>query len=361
LRSIATPSMKCVPLSLALALAALAAAGVPSTAAPVAVDSVEAPRPETVQIGGLVFGDAYAVFDHHDPAIEGQNGFWLRRGYLTFDFAIAETWSARLRMEVNSPGDFETGGKLEPFVKDAYLAWKRNGHEIYLGISPSPTFDLVEGFWGYRSVEKTPIDLYRLGRSRDFGVAYRGRAADGKLRVHAMLGNGAGEEAETNTGKKGMLSVAFQPSMPVVLELYADYEARPGSTDRTTYHAFVGFKPDKGRLGVEYASQHREVAQGADQTLRVGSVVGVWDCANKLSAVLRIDRSFDGIPDAGEIPYLALAENTEFDLVLIGLDYKIHEAISLIPNVEYVAYRETDGLAAPDDDLIARLTLYFQF
>jgi hypothetical protein len=35
--------------------------------------------------------------------------------------------------------------------------------------------------------------------------------------------------------------------------------------------------------------------------------------------------------------------------------------VSLIPNVEYVAYRETDGRPAPDDDLIARLTLSVQF
>lgn len=76
-----------------------------------------------------------------------------------------------------------------------------------------------------------------------------------------------------------------------------------------------------------------------------------------MSLLARIDRAFDGIPDAGDIPYLGLAEDTEFDLFLVGLDYRIHKMISLIPNVEYVAYRETDGRPAPDDDLIARLTL----
>ena len=250
---------------------------------------------------------------------------------------------------------------MTPFVKDAYVAWKDKGHELYLGISPSPTFERVERFWGYRAVEKTPLDLYRLGSSRDFGVAYKGKLADGRLAWHAMLGNGAGEGGETNKGKKAMLSVAFQPTKELVVELYADTEDRPDSTDRTTFHAFAGFRRDRSRYGVEYATQKRQAAEGPDQTVSVASVFGVWDLGEKLSLLARVDRAFDGIPDAGAIPYLGLAADTEFDLVLVGLDYRIHRMVSLIPNVEYVAYRETDGRPAPDDDLIARLTLYVRF
>ena len=185
--------------------------------------------------------------------------------------------------------------------------------------------------------------------------------ADGKLVTHAMLGNGAGEGGETNEGKKGMLSVAFLPTNQLVVELYADVEDRPDSTERTTFHAFAGFKGARSRYGVEYATQKREAAEGPDQTVAVASVFGAWDLGEKLSLLARVDRAFDGIPDAGSIPYLGLAADTEFDLVLVGLDYRIHRMVSLIPNVEYVAYRETDGRPAPDDDLIARLTLSVQF
>jgi hypothetical protein len=93
----------------------------------------------------------------------------------------------------------------------------------------------------------------------------------------------------------------------------------------------------------------------------VASVFGVWDLGGKLSILARVDRAFDGIPDAGSIPYLGLAADTEFDLALVGLDYRIHRMVSVIPNLEYVAYRETEGRPAPDDDLIARLTLSVWF
>jgi hypothetical protein len=360
--------------SFALAVAAALAAAMSADTAFASAATVESTPAETLEtkpvvrpwyervtISGLLFGDAYVVAAHHDPDIENQNGFWLRRGYLTFDFTVAEKWSARLRMEANSPGDFVTNSDLHPFVKDAYLEWKDEGHDLYLGISPSPAFDLVEHVWEYRAVEKTPLDLYRLASSRDFGVAYRGHAFDGKFLYHAMLGNGAGQGSETNEGKKGMLSLAFQATKQVIVEFYADVEDRPGSTDRSTYHAFVGFKGAAFHSGVEYASQDRQTDAGPDQTIAVGSVFGVWDFAEKLSLLARIDRSFDGNPEAEQIPYWVLANDTKFDLALVGLDYRIQRVVSLIPNIGYVAYRETDGRPAPDNDLIVRLTLSCQF
>jgi hypothetical protein len=344
-----------------LALAAPLAAQTPPAAAPAPATPPGKPWYEKVRISGLLFGDAWAVAAHHDPEIDGQYGFWLRRGYLTFDADIAPKWSARFRLEVNSPGNFESSAKMTPFVKDVWVAWNDGAHELVFGISPSPTFERVEGFWGYRAVEKTPLDLYRLGSSRDFGVAWKGSAADGRLSWHAMLGNGAGEGGETNEGKKAMLSIAFRPTKELVLEAYADTEDRPESADRTTFHAFAGFQGARARYGVEYATQERQAAEGPDRTVSVASVFGAWDLGEKLSLLARVDRSFDGIPDAGDIPYLGLAEDTEFDLFLVGLDYRAHRAVRVVPNVEYVTYRETDGVPPPDDDLIARLTLSVTF
>jgi hypothetical protein len=164
--------------------------------------AAEKPWYGKVQISGLLFGDAYGVVNHHDPDFDGQWGFWLRRGYLTFDVDVATKWSARFRLEVNSPGDFESSAKMTPFVKDAWVARKDKAHALYLGISPSPTFERVEGFWGYRAVEKTPLDLYRLGSSRDFGVAYRGKMADGKLVTHAMLATALARGARPTKGRR---------------------------------------------------------------------------------------------------------------------------------------------------------------
>lgn len=333
------------------------------TAAPTPADAKPAAKSwsESYKISGYAIGDAYAVLGHHDPAVEDQTGFWLRRAYLTFDTKIADNWSSRLRLEMNSPGDFKTSSKMNPFVKDAYLAWKRDGRELYMGISPSPTWEFVEGFWGYRSIEKTPLDLYRMGSSRDFGVAYKAKAMDGKIFYHAMFGNGAGEGSETNEGKKGMFSLGFRPTDALVAELYADYEDRTGNTDRTTLHGFLGWKGDTSRYGLEYGWQDRETETGPSEDVSVASLFGVWGITEKSTLVARWDHAFDGFDDSSKIPYIPIANDTEFDLAILGWDYKLHKQISLIPNLEYVMYRDTDGLPAPDDDLYARMTLYYQF
>jgi regulator of replication initiation timing len=328
--------------------------------APAPAPSVE-PWQERFKVSGYVFGDAYAVLAHHEPEVEDQNGFWIRRGYLTFDARVADEWTARLRLEFNSPGDFETDSKLDPFVKDAYLAWKRGGQELNLGLASSPTFEFVEGFWGHRPVEKTPIDLYRMGSSRDMGVAYKGAADDGKVFYHAMLGNGSGDRAETNEGKKVMAGLGFRPTDGLVAQVYADYEDRPGETDRSTLQAFAGWTGSRSRYGLQYAIQDREVEEAPDEDVAVASAFGVWQLTDRGSLVLRYDRSFDGYSDADQIPYLRIAADTPFDLAILAWEQKLEHRISLIPNIEYVTYRDNGDATTPDDDLYGRVTLYFDF
>lgn len=339
---------------------AAAATAPPREPEPAALPETK-PWYENVKVSGYVFGDAYAVLDHHDPAIESLNGFWIRRGYLTFDAKIAEEWSARLRFEVNSPGDFESNSKLEPYVKDAYLAWKRDGHEIDLGLSPSPTFEFIEGFWGHRPIEKTPLDLYRVGRSRDLGIAYKGQSLGGRILYHAMLGNGAGDGAETNEGKKIMGALGFRPADGLVAQLYADYEDRPGATDRSTLQGFVGWAGERSRYGLQYAEQERGVDGAPDESVAVASAFGVWELTKRGSLLARYDRSFDGYSDADSIAYLRIANDTPFDLAILGWEQQLHKRISLTPNFEYVRYREKGGEPDLDDDLYGRLTLYYQF
>lgn len=337
-------------------------------AAPAATDK-PAPAPaaaavpwyDNLKISGYVIGDANAVLSNHDPVVDDQTNFWIRRAYLSFDSKMSDTWSSRLRFEANSPGDYRTSSKLNPFVKDAYLAWKDSGKELYLGISPSPTWEFVEGFWGYRSVEKTALDLYRMGSSRDFGVAYKGKGFDNKIAYHVMLGNGAGEASETNDGKKAMVSVGFMPNSALSFELYADHEDRPASTDRTAVRAFAGWRGQSSRIGFEYGWQDRDAATGPGEDVAVASLFGVWRLSEKSSLITRWDRSFDGFSDADKIPYVPIAKNMEFDLAILGWDYKLHKQISLIPNLEYISYRDTNGVSAPDDDLYAKITLYYQF
>jgi hypothetical protein len=315
---------------------------------------------ESLTISGYVFGDAYYFVEHDDPEIEGQNGFWFRRIYLTVDSKLSESLATRLRFEVNSPGDFTDSFNLEPYVKNAYLEWKHAGHRLYLGISGVPTFEVVESVWGYRSIEKTPLDLQRLGPSADFGVALKGALDSGeRFTYHAMLSNGSGTRNEVDSGKKGMLAVAFHPSERFTIEAYGDVESRPGETDRWTAQLFGGYQGEQARGGIQLARQQQEIATGGEREIDLASAFGVFALAERLSLFARYDHMFDPNPEGAQIPYLPFDPNAASQLVIVGLDFELHEKLNLMPNVEAVFYDEVDG-ERPDQTLVPRLTFYWR-
>ncbi|HEX7155523.1 MAG TPA: hypothetical protein VF618_28925 [Thermoanaerobaculia bacterium] len=316
--------------------------------------SAQEKTPPPVTISGMLFGDYYSVISNHRESREGANGFWIRRGYLTADRDLGDAFSARLRLEVNQPGDFTTNGALEPYIKDAWLRWKRSPRlDISVGLVPTPTFDTVERFWGYRNVEKTPVDLHRLGSSRDLGVSLSGALdAANRVRYFATFGNGSGTGTETNEGKKATLAVDFAPTPETVLEVYADREDRPGATDRTLLQAFAGLQNKRFRAGLHYGQQSRD----GGNDIAFASAFGAMTVRPNVSVLGRVDRMFDANPEGEQIPYLPFSATSASTLFIAGVDWKLHRYVSVIPNVEFVTY--DDDL---ENDLFARVTLSFVF
>lgn len=314
------------------------------------------------KISGYMFGDYYYVASNHDEDLENQNGFWFRRIYLTYDQGLEENFSVRLRLEMNSAGDFTSKDKLEPVVKDAYLKWKHSGHSFIFGIQSVPTWGLIEKMWGYRSVEKTPLDLQKFGSSRDFGLAVKG-SLDSKKRVnyHFMFGNGSSNGSENNDGKKVMFSLSTKLASNFIVEGYADFEERPGTANRTTLQGFAGYQSKSLRLGVQYAHQNRQVAPGVDDLkLQIGSVFATAKISEKVWGFARVDRLFDPNPDGAKISYLPFDVSAKAKLFLAGLDFRPIENVRIMPNVEAVFYDKVGG-DRPDTDLIPRVTLFYSW
>ena len=315
------------------------------------------------RISGLFFGDYYYVNQHHQQNLVGKNGFWIRRIYLTLDRNLSTAFAVRLRLEMNHPG-FTAGGpgagSAVPFVKDAYLKYSSGSTAVLLGISPSPTFARIEQLWGYRAVEKTPVDLQKMGSSRDFGLAIRGRfASDSPLGYHIMIGNGAGAKSDANSGKKVMVSVGYYPQQGIWLEGYGDYEDR-GAERRFTYQGFAGYAGTGFRLGLQYVAQQRKV--GSSTTiLALASAFGVWRMQPQTSVLLRIDRLLNPNPAGNTITYLPIATTTTATLFIAGIDWQPIEDVHFIPNVESLVYDTPDTGPKPENDVLPRLTFFITF
>ena len=314
-----------------------------------------------IKISGLAFGDFFWIAANHDESLKDDNGFWFRRLYLTFDKAMTERLDMRLRFEMNSAGDFTSDNKLEPFAKDAWVRWKfTDQHQIHLGLSPTPTMNVVDEIWGYRLLEKSLLDLQRIGATRDLGVAFRGSVGSGqKVRYHFMFGNGSSTRGETDRGKGTLASLGYYPNDSLVLEFYSDYDQRPEQADRNTYHAFLAYKKDWGRLGIQYAHQKRKGDSKVDLDLL--SFFGIVNVSPKVALIGRYDRMFDPNPEGTKIPYIPFDPTAKFHFFLTGIDWKVTEEFSLLPNIEVVRYDKREDGTRPATDVIPRVTFFYRF
>jgi hypothetical protein len=311
------------------------------------------------KFSGYMFGDYYWAAKSHNPDIEDKNGFQFRRIYLTMDKNVNENFDIRFRLEAGNPGDFSSTSKIEPFAKDAWLRYKNGAHSIYMGLSPTPSVELVDKHWGYRSVEKSALDLNKFASSRDFGVKFSGTlGAKGKARYNLMLANGAGTKTEVSPGKKVIGTLGFQVAEGLMIDFIGDYEARPGDANRSTMQAFLSYSGSQGRIGALYARQTR---QGVNTLhLDVTSIYGVANFNPRLNGYIRWDRMYDPNPDGEKISYYPFDKTAKSNFILIGLDYTPHEDVHIMPNIEYTFYNPKAG-ADVNPDFMPRMTMWYLF
>ena len=127
------------------------------------------------KLKGLTFFDYYYIVSGPDKK---ENGFRFRRVYLTYDLKWNDDYSGRVRLEAKDAG-FGNTSKMKPFVKHAYLRYKKNSRAVYFGLFGTPTWNVSEQIWGYRPISKTIMDLHKIGSSADLGIGFKGKLDDG--------------------------------------------------------------------------------------------------------------------------------------------------------------------------------------
>ena len=306
------------------------------------------------KLSGYVFGDYYLVSQHHDPSIKGMNGFWFRRIYFTYDQKTTDQTAIRFRLEMNSPGDFKTADTLKPYIKDAYVQYTAGKTQYLLGVIPTPTWEGVETLLGYRPYEKTPVDLWRMGNSRDSGVGIR--TTFGKTLLYFMVGNGSHTQSETNRGKAVYLSLQHPLTEVWTLEVYGDIYDRPADSDWRTLQGLLVYRTDRTKVGLQYAHQDRQ----NQRDLAVFSVYAETQVAERTRLFARADWVNNPVPDADKITYFALANNARPTFYQLGIIYEVAKDFYIAPNVEWVTYGNPPGGGTkPKDALFLKATFYY--
>ena len=327
-----------------------------------------AASPPADTFSALVFGDYYYFVQHHDPNWDGEQGFWFRRIYLTWDHAFSPTLATRVRLEANSNGQRQ-GGSITPYFKDAFLRWTYAGRQqVTLGIQPTPIIESADALWGLRHIEKTPLDLYQWDSSRDFAVTASGPLNRiGTATYVFQFGNESGTDAEVDSTKATRSALRYDAASGLMFQGNFSRFRHLEHEDWLTVEAKAGYRHARGRAGLEYAYQRRQAGDASatpDVIQRVVSMFGVLDPKpQKISVFARLDFYQDPCPQCAGLNYLPIDPGAPFTFGLAGVEFYIHPSVRLSPNVEWVAYGPpASAVAAPlKNDVVFRTTFFWSW
>jgi len=360
------------------------------------------------KFSGVFYGD-YFFNVARDTAVDRANlsssalggprsnqGFVIRRVYFTYDQDLAEQFSMRYRLELdgtpNSTAQYAvvSNGNISVFVKDAWLRWEEifAGSDLYFGIQPTSAYEVSEGVWSYRSLEKTIMDLRGIVSSRVLGIALRGKLDEGGMFGYwatvANANSGTQPKDLGQTLKNGdkynlySLHIAFKPTKEIALTLYGDFRPTspvndPASTavPRATVSngTFTGALFASYRKGGDFAvgaeaftqqTSHAYADPVAANSLKTLSKVGVsvfgwYNFSDNLGAVARYDY-FD--PKTGSI---TAEQGDNRNYILAGLVVKPAKNVQVVPNLQVETYESIPGGRSIDAAVTARVSFIFSY
>lgn len=340
--------------------------------------SLHAQEKPAAKLGGYMFGDIFynvardtaigSMSNAATTGVQDLNGFQFRRIYLTYDGDISPAFTSRLRLE---------GSVGAPFIKDAYIKWKNifDGSDLVFGLQPTPAFEVSETIWGYRSLEKTIMDLRGIVSPRDLSVSLRGKMDEqGMLGYWIMFGNNSGTGSESDKYKRLYGHLQILPAEKILVTVYADYKLQRAVNDlkstsipkATLTHnvlttaLFAGYA-DKGSFnaGVEgfLQSTPNDYKDGSPDSLVAKNAIGVsvFGSVNIGSDLVLIGR-FDFFDPNTHSKGAGDTRN----YFILGADWKAEKNVSIIPNIQYETYEEAGGRSY-DPSLTARITLFYTF
>ncbi len=371
------------------------------------------------KFSGYVFGDYYYNVGKDTafsklartvvPGNKDFQAFQIRRIYLTYDNDISEKFTARFRIEGNTiaaeNGSSSTASRVsgsslsQLYIKDAYMKWKNifAGSDLIFGIQPTTAYDISEGIWAYRSLEKTIMDLRGIISSRDMGLALKGKFDDaGMFQYWLMVGNNSGNDDATNRHKRMSLNFQVKPVKNVIVDVNGDYITRADFNDANsttnpkatvsnntlTYSILAAYSdPTMITVGVEAFMQSTQNGE-IDPTVKTSvaykslnalgvSIFGYYWFTPEIGIIARYDlfnpntdSNFPGTPTVNPTGTATYPYSLSRTYLIAGLTFRPDKNVQIMPNIQmetYQAPRNVTGAPSIDASVTARLTFYWNF
>ena len=264
------------------------------------------------------------------------NEFALSRLYFIFQTQIAEGLTVKLTTDVS-----RSGSTLSVFQKIAALYWETSLGEWIFGLQGMNLWNVSEATWGYRFVEKSPMDRYGFASSADIGLGFK-RNVGQHLRLHATLTNGPGyRRAEDDHFKRFTAQLLYGPNklnrthgfnagaalslepaeVFAALDGPATANQAPLTEIQPLFSLFVGLSSAAFRVGAEF-DRYTAASLSPQQII---TAYGNLLLRPRLALFGRVD-FYDAQADAN-------GENDLEIYLIIGLNLAAGESFFLAPNL----------------------------
>lgn len=310
------------------------------------------------------------------PGKKDVHGLQIRRIYLTYDYRFNSKISSRFRLE-SDEANFTTNNagnkanKFGVFVKDAYIKWSfTKGHDVIIGIQPTPAFEVSEMVWENRYIEKTILDLRKIVSSRDMAISFKGKIDNsGLFKYCLMYGNNNSSTPEIDEYKRYFAQLEVSPIKNLLVTLYGDIQSKGNikndivvgeslSNNVLTTALFIGYrKKDKFSAGIEafnsVVKNGYKLVDSYTNSKGLGlSVFGNFHFTAKHSIYGRFDY-FDPNTHANAI------DDTR-NLFIAGFAIKPMEKLTISPNI-FVETFEKVGNREITSSVTSRVTASWAF
>ena len=279
----------------------------------------------------VISGDigGYSIFEYND------NAFEINRVYFQYTDDLADDLFLKIRYDVGREG-VDADGKFVAYLKNAYVDWScKNGGLLSLGLIGTNSYGTQENTWGYRFIEKSPLDKYQFTNTADLGIGYS--HSFGNLNINAQILNGEGYKSEESDNHmatylrvmygEGNLNKNDGYNAGLVITSF-EGDSADDLDDVNLVGLFGGWASNNLRLGLEYNQYEAYFESGEpdveNQTLT--SIYANYSISETLNIFARSDRRFMmfDIPDLN---------NFDVTTSWIGMVYNPSKGLYISPNI----------------------------
>jgi len=286
-----------------------------------------------------------------------KGGFSFDRIYFTYKNTLSDKISFKFQTDVgrfnfidkDANDNIIEGDKsnLFAYIKKAQLDWKFSIGKITLGMQGMNMFNVIEKTWGFRFIEKSPMDKHESSSSADMGIGVSGKFKN--LNYSILSTNGSGyKKQETDAFKKTSAQLVYGQKNLVKKDGFNigtsfSYEPYTANYTKKVMSIFYGYAGSKLRIGGEL---DMDIDSGTNQRKQILAFYSSYKAMNNLEGLIYFDM-YD--------PDMSINNNSE-TYIIVGINYYPAKGLIITPNIRTTFF--DDG---SDSKTILKMNFQFGF